>query len=402
MTVVPRHPGLAHHPDVIEGEALLREVLGRVRAHLGVDVVTVLRLDPGSQHLVTVLTDSGNRITPVHHRVPLGRGLAGRVALTGSPVALEEVSDDALVNPVLLELGVRSVLAVPVFHEGLVTAVLKVGTRERHLFGPTEVMEGGELAREVSVALEDYFAADERAAAAALQRSLVPSRLPVVDGLDLAGRYVPGEGGVSGDWYDVFPLPGGRVGIVMGDVAGHGLPASVVMGRLRSALRAYALEYDEPAEVLAHLDAKIVHFEPGAMATAVYAVTEPPFTQARVASAGHFLPLVVRASGSAGPVDVPVSLPLGVEPGMYRGSATVDLEPGDALVMFTDGLVERRTSSTPRSGEVFGSIDSALDELRGVLVPADAETMATQVLDAMLTIEPPSDDVALLVVRRQP
>lgn len=402
MTVV-RHSGGTHHiPDPLESEALLREALRRVRATLGVDVVTVLRLDAVSRHLVTVLTESATRMPPVHHRVPLGRGLAGRVAHSRRPIALSEMAEDALVNPVLLQLGVRSVLAVPVLHEGRLTAVLKMGTIEQTEFDTDTVERAQALAAEVSDALEEYFAADERAAAAALQRSLVPSRLPHIEGLDFSGRYIPGEGGVSGDWYDVFALPDGRVGLVMGDVAGHGLPASVVMGRLRSALRAYALEYDDPAQVLSHLDAKIIHFEPGAMATAVYAITEPPFTQISMASAGHFLPIHVTAEGAAHQVEVPVGLPLGVDSALPRASGDVHLEPGDALLLFTDGLVERRSHSTPHSATVFGSIDSALETLTRLLGPGDADAQASRVLDAMLTIEPPGDDVAVLVVRREP
>jgi serine phosphatase RsbU (regulator of sigma subunit) len=403
VTVVPSRVGLSHRvPDTLESEALLRETLARVRETLGVDVVTVLRLDPVSRHLVTVLTESATRVTPVHHRVPVGRGLAGRVAQLRAPISLQEMHDDDLVNPVLLALGVRSVLGVPVFNEGVLTAVLKAGRVQPTSFTPQQIAATEELAAEVSEALEEYFAADERAAAAALQRSLVPSRLPRIEGLDLSGRYIPGQGGVSGDWYDVFELPDGRVGMVMGDVAGHGLPASVVMGRLRSALRAYSLEYDEPAEVLAHLDAKIMHFEPGAMATAVYAIAQPPFTHLRLASAGHFLPIKVSADGTAHQVDGPVGLPLGVEPTLPRRSGVVDLAPGDAVLLFTDGLVERRTHSTPRSAEVFESIDTALETLTGLLLPEKADALATRVLDSMLTVEPPGDDVAVLVVRRDP
>lgn len=389
-------------PNALESELLLRGALAHVRSSLEVDVATVLRMDPGSRHLVTVLTESPTKVTPVPHRVPVGRGLAGRVAQESRPIALEELDDDDLVNPVLTNLGVRSVLAVPVLHDGQVTAVLKVGTLRPHVFDPDEIELAETLAIGVSISLEEYFAADERAAAAALQRSLVPSRLPVIEGLDLSGRYLPGEGGVSGDWYDVFPLPGDRVGLVMGDVAGHGLPASVVMGRLRSALRAYALEHDEPAEVLAHLDAKIVHFEPGAMATAVYATTAPPYDRVRVASAGHFLPILVSSGDAAETVDIPVGLPLGVDTEVPRTSGEVLLDHGDALVLFTDGLLERRTHSTVRSKEVFATIDTALAALISVLRPADAETIASRVLDSMLTIEPPGDDVALLVVRREP
>jgi phosphoserine phosphatase RsbU/P len=401
VTVLPRQLGVPGHiPDPLESEALLREVLTHVRTELAVDVVTVLRLDPGSRHLVTVLTESESRVAPVHHRVPVGRGLAGRVARARIPIALEKMQEDDLVNPALGALGVRSVLGVPVFHEDRLTAVLKMGTVETRAFPPQQIAQAEVLADEVSAALEEYFAADERAAAAALQRSLVPSRLPSIEGLDLSGRYIPGEGGVSGDWYDVFALPGERVGMVMGDVAGHGLPASVVMGRLRSALRAYSLEYDDPAEVLAHLDQKIVHFEPGAMATAVYAVTQPPFDQIQVASAGHFLPIRVPVHGAPHRAEVPVGLPLGVDPTLERTSGRVPLDTGEALLLFTDGLVERRTHSTPRSEAVFESIDTALDTLTALLAPGSADEVASRVLDAMLTIEPPNDDVAVLVVRR--
>ena len=114
----------------------------------------------------------------------------------------------------------HSVLAAPVWNRGRLAGVLKVATLEPHHFGPTDLTLTAELADDVNAALQSYCAADERAAAAALQRSLVPTSLPVIDGLDLAGRYVPGQGGVSGDWYDVCSLPSGGVGIVIGDVAG--------------------------------------------------------------------------------------------------------------------------------------------------------------------------------------
>ena len=338
MTVAHHARDTSDHPsDLLDSEANLRHILLTVREDLGADVVTLLQLDPASRHLVTVLTDSAVRTTAVHHRVPVGRGLAGRVAQFATPISLDEVSQDDLVNPAFLALGVRSVLGVPVRNGHRVTGVLKVGFRERRRFLPDEVALTEAMAVQVSEAMEEYVAADERAAAAALQRSLVPSTLPAIEGLDLAGRYLPGQGGVSGDWYDVFELPGGRVGMVMGDVAGHGLPASVVMGRLRSALRAYSLEYDAPEEVLAHLDAKIMHFEPGAMATAVYAIAEPPFDHVRLSSAGHFLPLHLSPDGVARQVDLPVSLPLGVDPGVRA-----DQRSGAARARLRSRAVHRR------------------------------------------------------------
>jgi serine phosphatase RsbU (regulator of sigma subunit) len=292
------------------------------------------------------------------------------------------------------------VVAIPLWNGSALIGVLKVASRQPHHFGHERRTLSLALAERVTTAIEAYFAADERGAAAALQRSLVPATLPALDGLELAGRYVPGEGGVSGDWYDVFSLPGGRVGLVMGDVAGHGLPASVVMGRLRSALRAYSLEYDDPATVLSHLDAKIVHFEPDAMATVVYAVTRPPFDEIQISSAGHLPPIVLATDGSTYEAEIPISLPLGVDTAQRRTSGTVRMAAGSSLILYTDGLIERRAKSTTRSREVFDSISSAQEELCRNLSTGPADDIASGILDSMLTIEPPIDDVALLVVRR--
>jgi putative methionine-R-sulfoxide reductase with GAF domain/anti-sigma regulatory factor (Ser/Thr protein kinase) len=382
-------------------EADLRVLLANVLERLEVDVVTVLRFDAASDHLVTMLTVSEHSVSIGQHRVPVGRGLAGRVAETRTATTLEDISNDDLLNPVLYELGVRSVLALPLLASERLLGVLKVGSCRPRRFSADDMERAEALAIEVIGGLDAHDAAEERSAATALQRSLVPQKLPLLDGLQLAGRYVPGEGGVSGDWYDVFELPDGSVGMVMGDVAGHGLAASVVMGRLRSALRAYALECHDPAEVLRRLDAKIFHFEPGAMATAIYAVTQPPFDEVRIASAGHFLPILAEPGRVPTQVDIPVSLPLGVEPTCERTSAPVQFGDDSTLVLFTDGLIERRSTSTTRGADVFASIDSALAELSRAIRPGAADKVCSRILDSMLTIEPPGDDVALLVVRRR-
>ncbi len=381
-------------------EADLTELLGHVAEKLEADVATVLGVDPSADHLVTLFTVSAPRIASGHHRVPIGQGLAGRVAAQRATIAIDDVSDDDLMNPALLALGITSAVALPLVRGRRLLGVLKVGTRRRRRFSPEDLDRAEVLAGDVGDALDAYVAAGERSAAAALQQSLVPHTLPSLHGLQMAGRYVPGRGGVSGDWYDVFELPGGRVGMVMGDVAGHGLAASVVMGRLRSALRAYALEYDDPAVVLSRLDAKIHHFEPGAMATAVYAVAEPPFDTIRVASAGHHLPIRVGADDLAEQVDIPVSPPLGVDPTRRRTTGVIDFAAPASLVLFTDGLVERRSTSSPRAAEVFGSIDAAMGELCSLVGSEDAEMVCGRIVDTMLTLEPPGDDVAVLVVRR--
>jgi serine phosphatase RsbU (regulator of sigma subunit) len=120
----------------------------------------------------------------------------------------------------------------------------------------------------------------------------------------MAARYVPGSGNVGGDWYDVFALPSGEVCAVIGDVAGTGLKAAVIMGRIRSALRAYALETADPADVLDRLDRKMRHFEPDAMATVLCAMFSPSLDQVRISSAGRLPPVIACPGKPAVPVDV--------------------------------------------------------------------------------------------------
>ncbi len=233
----------------------------------------------------------------------------------------------------------------------------------------------------------------EAATALALQRSLLPTRLPDAQAVDLAARYVPGHAfGIGGDWYDVFTLPSGWLGVVIGDVAGHGLASAVVMGRVRSALRAYTLVTDDPAEALTLLDRKVHHFEAGSLTTAVYAMIAPDRQTALLSSAGHLRPVLAAPGRPAVLVDLPVDPPLGVgrRPAPRR-TTTVDLPAGAVLVFYTDGLVERRDQV----------IDVGLDRLTAVVRVAPAETVCTTVMTSVGT-EKPTDDVALLVVRRCP
>jgi len=233
----------------------------------------------------------------------------------------------------------------------------------------------------------------DQAAAPALQRSLLPAQLPPIPGVQLAARYVPGHDlGVGGDWYDVFALPSGWLGVVIGDVSGHGLASAVVMGRVRSALRAYALICDRPEEVLSLLDRKVRHFEAGTLTTALYAMISPDRSTVRVSSAGHLRPVLAVPGQPAELPDIPVDPPLGV--GRLRGArrgTTLDFRPGAALVCYTDGLVERR-------GEV---IDVGIERLVRTVRPDAAETVCAAIM-AGLGVEQPTDDIAVLVVCRPP
>jgi serine phosphatase RsbU (regulator of sigma subunit) len=231
----------------------------------------------------------------------------------------------------------------------------------------------------------------EQAAAAALERSLLPTRLPDTPGLEMAARYVPAQSrNVGGDWYDVFTLPSGSLWVVMGDVAGHGLPAAVVMGRVRSALRAYALLDEPPERVLELVDRKVRHFEIGTIATVLVAVTEPPYEQLRLATAGHPPPAIAVPGASTVIPRLEVGPPLGTGFDGGRAETKVDFPEGTVAVFYTDGLIERR-------GE---SIDVGLGRLRDAVVPGDARWVATEVMRSLVGRSTPEDDIAVVVVRR--
>lgn len=376
-------------PDIAK---LLTELLVEARTQLGADTAAVLLVDSTGAFLDTVAADGLELNVVQAARVMVGRGFAGTVAAERHPVIIERVSHENVVNPLLLRQGVLSLVGVPVLDGDRLIGVLHVGSRQQRRFSEADATNLVRLAEWAGHALRSNLRGAELAAAAAIQHSLLPARLVDVPGLDLAARYIPAQGQLGGDWYDVFRLPGERVGFVMGDVAGHGLAAAVVMGRLRSALRAYALEYEDPAKVLSRLDAKISHFEAGVFATVLYGVTRAPYKEFTFSSAGHLRPLIMRGDGPAEFADIDVDLPVGVAQDVPRSSKKLALAVGDALMMFTDGLVERRPPADQHAG-----LGELLDSLR----PADAETLCNSAVEAMFTTAPPEDDAALLVVRRE-
>ena len=198
---------------------------------------------------------------------------------------------------------------------------------------------------------------------------------------------------MAGDnWYDVFTLPSGELCLVMGDVAGSGLEAAVIMGRMRSALRAYALETRDPAEVLSRLDRKIQHFEPAAMATVSYAVLEPATGHMHISAAGHFPPVAAAPGRRTDLADIAVGVPIGVADNPRWQTTTLPLAPGTVLCFFTDGLVERR--HTP--------IDDRLARLCQTVLPEPPDRVCVSVMRTLVGREPAGDDIALLALRWQP
>ncbi len=375
----------------LDDRELLAELLDRIREILQVDTAAVLLLDFSSGQLIATAAAGLEEEVRQGVRIPVGRGFAGRIAAEHRPVILDRVDHTTVLNPILWAKGIQSMMGVPMVAGGKVIGVLHVGSLARRQFTgyDTELLQL--TADRAAVAVQSMAAQADRVASAALQRSLVPSALPAVAGVEMAARYVPGRGGVGGDWYDVFTRPTGELCVVIGDVAGSGLAAAVIMGRMRSALRAYALETLDPGEVLARLDRKMQHFEPSALATVLYAVIDAAADQMHVCLAGHFPPVIALPGRPAELVRATPGLMIGVVGGVKRPVTAVTIPPGALLCFYTDGLLER-------PGEL---IDDGLTRLCQVVSTQPPEAACAAVMGALIGSEPARDDVALLMIWRQ-
>jgi putative methionine-R-sulfoxide reductase with GAF domain len=372
-------------------EKLLVELLDRVREILAVDTATVLLLDVAAGQLVATAARGIEEEVYQGVRVPLGRGFAGRVALTRQPFAIEDLDHADVVNPLLRERGIQSLLGVPLLAGGELLGVLHVGTVTPRHFGDEDVELLQMVADRVALATKASLSETERNGSLVMQRSLLPDQLPDVTGFDTAVRYTPGAGTVGGDWYDMFTLPSGRVFVTLGDVVGKGLRAAVVMGRLRSALRAYGFADDrDPGAVLDQVDRQLRYFEPGQMATAVVARIDADSGQIDLALAGHPAPVVATGDGPGRYLDLAVGPPLGVTPSRPRPTTSVELPPGAVICFYTDGLIERRDVG----------IDDRINRLCDVVRADPAEQVCIRVMARMIGVEPARDDVALLALRR--
>jgi GAF domain-containing protein len=306
-----------------------------------------------------------------------------------------------------LEGGLRSLVAVPLRARNVPLGVANFyRTADSPAFEPGDLTFAEELAVRAAVAIDNARRfTREHAMAVALQRSLLPRGQPEQDALEVAWRYLPSEAGVGGDWFDVIPLPGARVALVMGDVVGHGLHAAATMGRLRTAVHNFST-LDLPVdEVLGNLDDLVVGMdneksrgdavdghegEAVTGATCLYAVYDPVAGTCTMARAGHPEPVVVRPDGTVTSFGVPVSAPLGLG-GYPFESAEVALPEGSQLVLYTDGLVENRAHD----------FDVGMERLRRALGGSGKRTpeeMCQTVIDALKPSRP-SDDIALLTAR---
>ena len=375
----------------LDADEFLTALLSRVKESLDADTAAVLLLDRSARQLIATAATGLEEEVRQGVRLPVGQGFAGRIASEAQPIILDHVDHSNVLNPILLEKGIRSLIGVPLLVNGAVIGVLHVGSVGSRVFTGDDTALLQMAADRAALAVQSLRSREDRAAATALQQSLLPSELPAVPGVEIAARYVPGDGRVGGDWYDVFTLPSGELCLVMGDVAGSGLEAAVIMGRMRSVLRAYALETRDPAEVLTRLDRKIQHFEPAAMATVSYAVLEPATGRLHIAAAGHFPPVAAAPGRRTDLADIAVGVPIGVADNPRRQTTTLPLAPGTVLCFFTDGLVERR--HTP--------IDDRLARLCQTVLPEPPERVCVSVMRTLVGREPAGDDIALLALRWQ-
>ncbi|MFF0228319.1 SpoIIE family protein phosphatase [Streptomyces sp. NPDC004629] len=312
------------------------------------------------------------------------------------------MADDPVRGSKILGAGVHSLIAVPMLARGTALGVASFYRSRAH--GPFEeddLVLAEELVGRAAVCIDNARRfTREHAMALALQKGMLPSGLPVQHAVDAAHRYLPAASGVGGDWFDVIPLSGARVALVVGDVVGHGLHAAATMGRLRTAVHNFSALDLAADEILTQLDDLVIRLDlddqragkssMGMVGTScLYAVYDPGTRRCTLGRAGHPPPAVVLPDGTVAFPDVPAGPPLGLG-GLPFETVDVELPEGSLLVLYTDGLIEHLGG---------GDLERGLDRLQNVLaLRGRTPEQVCKALGALVPAEP-SDDIALLVAR---
>ncbi|MDX6329514.1 MAG: hypothetical protein QOI83_1897 [Streptomycetaceae bacterium] len=361
-------------------------------------------LDGAPESAVAVgSTDNYPDYTPFARGVISGRATRHSV---GDPVIRRWIANDPIRARVAKEVGVHSLMFVPLRARGTTLGMaFFVRHRTPDPFSSDDLLLADEITARAAVSIDNARRfTRERKTSLALQRSLLPQRLPRQAAVEVASRYLPADSqaGVGGDWFDVIQLSSARVALVVGDVVGHGIHASAHMGRLRTAVRTLADVDLPPAELLTQLDDLVLRLdreqdtagrpdgdvgEVGA--TCLYAVYDPISRRATVARAGHPPPVIVRPDGTADFLDLPQGPRLGVG-GLPFESAEVELPEGSLLALYTDGLVE---SAERSMDDGFGLLRRTLQDPGSSL-----EDLCEQVIRE-LRPNRRVDDIALVLAR---
>ncbi|MEV8585477.1 SpoIIE family protein phosphatase [Streptomyces sp. NPDC051180] len=383
-------PQLADSADVQMLESVLepddpaastRGVLRRLAARFPDPTAPTALLAPGQTFQIPL--DS------VYEQVVL-RGRPTNLYNSDIPELFTDPRTEALRTYLATRLG--SARLVPLVARGQVLgAVTVTRLRTREPFDEQDCVLIDEVVARAALNIDNArLYTTQREAAITLQRSLTNSELPAVTGLELTGRYLPASAhDVGGDWFDVIALPGGRTGLVIGDVMGHGIHAAAVMGQLRTAVRTLARHDISPARMLSSLDEVVADLGEDEMATCVYAVHDPATREWVIARAGHPPPAVATPDGTITFLDGPPGTPLGTGAHDF-GTQEVALPEGGLVVLYTDGLIEARDRD----------LDEGMRQLAGALRPLNRplDTLCDEVLGRLLAA-PAQDDVAMLLAR---
>ncbi|WP_328929502.1 SpoIIE family protein phosphatase [Streptomyces sp. NBC_00190] len=349
---------------------------------------------------------AGSRVTEVLARLggklvfpaaaPYTQALAGR-----QPFLIARLDERAVAPAAphsakpaeLLAMGVHSFLMAPLVARDSVLGVATFyRTRPSEPFGSEDVTLAAELAARAALSMDNArLYHREHETAVILQRSMLPQHISPPPGIEVSHRYLPASdvNEVGGDWYDVLPLTGGRAGLIIGDVMGHGIAAGAVMGRLSASVRALARLDLSPVRLLHQLEAALCDLAEPMLATLLYVVCDPATGHCTVTRAGHPPPVLALPDGTVRLVDTPPGVPLGVG-GVPFTPTEFDVPAGGVLVLYTDGLIEARGHD----------LDERLAELMRLL--ADRQSQLDHVCDSLITHLVPAaadDDIALMVVR---
>jgi serine phosphatase RsbU (regulator of sigma subunit)/anti-sigma regulatory factor (Ser/Thr protein kinase) len=370
-------------------ERLLTELLERTSAILHSDTAAILMLDERRGVLRARAAKGIEEEVEQGIEIPLGKGFAGRIAAERRAMTIDDVDHADVMNPILREKGIRSLLGVPLLIEGRVLGVMHVGSLTPRVFtaGERDLLQ--RAADRAALAIEHAQLFEQRRLAELLQQRLLPQQLAGVPGLELASRYLPASESLGGDWYDAFALAPGRIALAVGDVVGHGLAAAAVMAQLRTALRAYAVDGHPPAEVVERLNRMMWTLGPTAMTTLVYLVLDPVRETIDVVNAGHPPPLVIGPDGGAAYLPLQGGVALGATPVARYRCESHRFAIGSTVVLYTDGLVEERGAS----------IDAGLERLRVLTGNAEGPESLCETIVAQLVPDAPADDIAMIVAR---